>query len=448
MPSTPPIPTSWLAEAAARSPEAVAIRDHTGREIDYAGLFSRAKEFGRGIAIGSGRSELCAIDLPPGLDHAVAMHACMLRGVPFQTLRPGLPRAERDRLLESVAMVVGAGGRERSRPDGEMAHSRPAPGPDQVLCRVLSSGTSGRPKPVDLTWGNHFASASASASVFPLAPGVAWLCCLPLDHVGGLSILIRAAIGAACAVVHPSFDVEAVSKAIQWVDYVSLVPTQLARLLVADAPLDRPAGILLGGAPVPAEMIEEALGRGARLFPTYGLTEACSQVCTLGPDEVGAHPGSVGRALPGIEVEIDGGAEVGEILVGGPTVAPTARAADRRLHTGDLGRLDADGRLWVQGRADDLIISGGENVLPEEVEAALLEHPSVVDAGVAGRDDPEWGQAVVAWVQSSDSDELTAVELIEHCRALLAPAKVPKRIEMVDRLPRTATGKLKRHRLG
>ena len=124
-------------------------------------------------------------------------------------------------------------------------------------------------------------------------------------------------------------------------------------------------------------MLEEALGRGATVVQTYGLTEACSQVCTLGPEEARERAGSAGRPLDGTEVRI----EDDEILVRGPTVAPGLVAADGWLHTGDLGRLDEDGYLWVEGRRDDLIVSGGENVRPERVEAALREHPAVADVG-------------------------------------------------------------------
>ena len=156
--------------------------------------------------------------------------------------------------------------------------------------------------------------------------------------------------------------------------------------------------------------------------------------------------GSVGRPLLGTEVQIGSGdADGGEILVSGPTVAPGCAGPDGWLRTGDRGTIDGQGFLWVQGRIDDLIISGGENIAPEEVEQALLSHPAVSEAAVVGRPDSEWGAAVVALVVAAGG--VGADELIEHCRGSLAPHKLPKRIEFVAQLPRTETGKLLRREL-
>ena len=149
-------------------------------------------------------------------------------------------------------------------------------------------------------------------------------------------------------------------------------------------------------------------------------------------------------SAPGTEVEI----REGEILVRGPTVAPGSTGADGRLHTGDRGRLDDQGYLWVEGRLDDLIVTGGENVAPEEVEIALAGHPAVADVAVAGRPDPEWGNAVVAYVVRVEGSRASPAELIEHARGLLAPHRLPKAIEFVDELPRTSSGKLLRRDLG
>jgi len=308
---------------------------------------------------------------------------------------------------------------------------------------VLSSGTSGAPKPVLLTAGNHLWSALGSALNLGVERDDRWLCCLPLNHVGGLAILLRSAIYGTAVAIHPGFDVERVTVALEEepISVVSLVPTQLVRLLDAGAAVDRPRLLLIGGGPVSADVLEEALGRGATVVQTYGLTEACSQVCTLGPGEAAARVGSAGRALPGTEARVDDG----EILVRGPTVAPAALAGDGWLHTGDLGRLDDDGYLWVEGRRDDLIVSGGENVRPDRVEAALLEHPAVAEVAVAGREDRRWGQAVTAFVVAAG--DLDTDELIVHARSRLAPHEVPKTVELVTELPRTGSGKVLRRLL-
>jgi O-succinylbenzoic acid--CoA ligase len=176
---------------------------------------------------------------------------------------------------------------------------------------------------------------------------------------------------------------------------------------------------------------------GIPLAQTYGLTEACSQVTT---SEIG-DPVAAGPPLFCTRVEI---AADGEILVRGPTIAP---AAGHPLRTGDLGTLDAQGRLTVVGRKADTIVTGGENVAPAEVEAVLEAHPAVAEAAVTGRPDPEWGEAVVALVVMRDGMNVDAQELRAHCRAHLAGFKVPKAIELASELPRTPSGKLRRNAL-
>jgi O-succinylbenzoic acid--CoA ligase len=176
---------------------------------------------------------------------------------------------------------------------------------------------------------------------------------------------------------------------------------------------------------------------------TYGMTETCSQVTTLAPADAERRIGSAGRPLLTTHVRI----EDGEILVQGPTVSREAIDADGWLHTGDLGRIDEEGFLYVTGRNSEVIVTGGENVMPAEVEAVLLSHPAVADAAVVGRPDPEWQEAVCALVVLADGEEAGEEELRSHCSATLAPYKVPKRVDFVSSLPRTASGKLLRGEL-
>jgi O-succinylbenzoic acid--CoA ligase len=235
-------------------------------------------------------------------------------------------------------------------------------------------------------------------------------------------VLLRSAIYGTTAVLGPADRSD--------VTIASLVPTQLGRLLDRSAPSSLRV-VMLGGAPADPTLLARALDAGWPVAPTYGLTQACSAVTVA---EAGDTETS-GLPLPGVSVSI---AADGEIIVDGPTTTG-------RLETGDLGRLDERGRLIVLGRKVDTIVSGGENVMPAEVEAALLAHPAVAEAGVFGRTDPEWGEAVTAHVvlrSAADPGELRA-----FAAERLARFKVPKTIEAVDALPRNAGGKLLRREL-
>ncbi|MFN8113730.1 MAG: AMP-binding protein [Solirubrobacterales bacterium] len=432
-------PTDWLDHSARTHPGTVALSDGS-ESLDYAALREQAGSVAAALAdAGVGVGDPVAIDLPAGVPHAVALHGAILAGALVQSMPPagreGVDVAPGTAFLDS-ALVERARGRGEQWPTFSRHPALP-------LTRVLSSGTSGTPKPVLLTAGNHLWSALGSALNLGVERDDRWLCCLPLNHVGGLTILLRSAIYGTGAVIHPGFDLDRVATAFESGDatVVSLVPTQLVRLLDAGAAVEEPRLLLIGGGPVSAEVLEEALGRGAVVVQTYGLTEACSQVCTLGPSEAAARVGSAGRPLPGTDVRVAGD----EILVRGPTVAPAALADDGWLHTGDLGRLDDEGYLWVEGRRDDLIVSGGENVRPDRVEAALLAHPGVSEVAVAGRDDREWGQVVTAFVVTAA--DAGSEELIAHARSRLAPHEVPKAIEFVPELPRTGSGKVLRRLL-
>jgi O-succinylbenzoic acid--CoA ligase len=304
--------------------------------------------------------------------------------------------------------------------------------PDEVAVVIHTSGTTARPKPVELTYGNFHASAEASAANLGVEPEDRWLCAMPLFHVGGLSILTRSAIYGTCAVIHERFDAERMRESLESGEatLVSVVATMLRRLRAAGlsrAPALRAA--LVGGGPVPRDLLDWGAEVGLAFVPTYGMTETCSQIATP-------------RLLPGVEVRTS---DEGELLVRGPMVAPGAIAADGWLHTGDRGHVDPDGTLHVEGRIKDTIVTGGENVAAAEVEEALLAHPAVEDAAVVGRPDEEWGETVVAYVVATDG--VTDAQLVAHCRERLAGYKVPRAIERVGEIPRTESGKALKGRL-
>jgi len=332
-------------------------------------------------------------------------------------------------------------------------------GRDETALLLFTSGTTGEPKCVRLTLGNLVSSATAAAFRLGVAPGDRWLDCLPVYHMGGLAPLVRCPLYGTTLLVQRGFDAGRTADALaEWdATGVSLVPTQLQRLL-ADGwrPPDALDTVLLGGAPARAALVERALDAGVPVHPTYGLTEAASQVATATPDVARDHPGSVGQPLVVTAVTVleDGTpldpGETGELVVDGPTVAPgyldTERSAaafgEYGLHTGDIGYRDGDGRLWVLGRADGTIVTGGENVHPAEVEPILCEHPAVTEAAVVGVPDEEWGERVGAVVVASG--DVTADGLQKFARERLAGYKIPRAVGFVDELPRTPSGTVDR----
>ncbi len=226
----------------------------------------------------------------------------------------------------------------------------------------------------------------------------------------------------------------------------SLVATTLARLL--DAGLEQPAALrcaLTGGGPVPPALRERALQAGVPVALTYGLTETASQATTLPAAALDDPAHTAGPPLFCTRLRI---AADGEIMLAGPTVARSAELHDGWLATGDLGRLDERGWLQVLGRKADTIVTGGENVAPAEVEAVLEAHPQVLEAGVVGRPHEEWGEMVAAWIVAAPGAAVDWDDLVAHCRAHLAPYKIPKEFDRSgEPLPRTASGKLLRREL-
>jgi O-succinylbenzoic acid--CoA ligase len=332
-----------------------------------------------------------------------------------------------------------------------------------ILAIIYTSGTTGRPKGAMLTVGNFWWSAVGSALNLGTHADDRWLACLPLFHVGGLSIVFRAAIYGIAAVVHDGFDADAVNRAIddEHVTIVSVVAVMLQRMLDARADRSYPSSlrcVLLGGGPAPRPLLERCASMGIPVVQTYGLTETTSQIATLAPEDALRKLGSAGRPLYPNQIRIASGdhdaapGEAGEVLVRGPVVmagyagAPNDGRVNGWFHTGDIGHLDAEGYLHVLDRRDDLIITGGENVYPAEVEAVLLAHPAVAEAGVVGVTDAVWGQRVVAIVRLAGTASANVVDdLRAHCRERLAGYKVPSEFRIVSEpLPRTASGKLKR----
>ncbi|PZV17733.1 MAG: o-succinylbenzoate--CoA ligase [Pseudanabaena sp.] len=327
-----------------------------------------------------------------------------------------------------------------------------------------TSGTTGTPKAVPLTYNNHFYSAIASALNLGIEPNDNWLLCMPLFHVGGLAIAWRSVINGTKITLLPKFNEQEVLEAIaiEEVTIISLVPTMLRRLLAHPQwqNLRNLRAILLGGAPAIPELIEQCLQLHLPLMPTYGMTETASQITTLSSHEVAMKRGSSGLPLFGNQLRIVDDheqdlavGETGQILVQGASVmngylnqSESTPIQGGWLNTGDLGYVDRDGYLYVVSRRSDLIISGGENIYPSEIEAVLLKHSAIAEVCVVGISDREWGEIVVAIIVTDL--QLSLEEIRDFCeQRSLARYKLPKSIYIWKSLPKTVSGKLLRKQI-
>jgi O-succinylbenzoic acid--CoA ligase len=336
---------------------------------------------------------------------------------------------------------------------------------DALQAIIFTSGTTGQPKGAALTFGNQWYGAWASAARIGTLPADRWLCPLPLYHVGGLALVLRCCLYGITVVLERGASVEGLTASIETngATLVSLVPTMLYRMLGEDravAALQRLRLVLLGGAAASPDLLEQCARLGIAVAPTYGLSEACSQVATMLPTDSQRKPGSVGKPLLFSQVEIldehdqpQPPGVYGEVVITGATVMqgyynqPDATAKTLRggkLHTGDIGYLDQDGDLYLVQRRSDLIVSGGENIYPVEVENALLKHPAIAAACVVGIPSAEWGQQAAAAVVLKLETSATEAELRAFCRESLAGYKIPKVFKFVDELPQNATGKVQR----
>jgi O-succinylbenzoic acid--CoA ligase len=375
-----------------------------------------------------------------------ALQAIWDTGDAVAPLDPRLPAVARRTMLDALrpTRIVGSDGEQHALPGGI-----PVEEGDALV--VATSGTSGEPKGVVLTHGAIVASARATTERLALDPSRhTWLACLPLAHIGGLSVVTRALITQTPLVVMPGFDADLVEEAGRagQVSHVSLVTTALARL---DPSVF--SCVLLGGSKPPATLPPNVVG-------TYGMTETGSGVVYDG------------APLEGVEISLRQSDDTypaaretddawagsdGEILIRAPMLFRCYRdGEDGRVvgsdgtsgwfATGDVGHWEADGRLAVSGRIDDVITTGAEKVWPDLVERALSAHPDVAEVAVWKRSDPQWGERVVAWVVPSD--EAPSLEELRRIVAeTIAPWAAPKELVLVDDLPRTAAGKVRRRAL-
>jgi len=443
----------FLSVRAAQSPELPALL-FEGGQWTYAELNRQVNGLCAALA---GRGLISGDRLGAALENSpffvALIHAALRLGLTLVPLNRRLTDAERDWQLRAAGCKIVI-----AQPFNFpfTASRQPATASRQPATIIFTSGTTGQPKGALLTLENHQAAARASSQRLETRLGERWLLCLPLYHVGGMSILFRACFDGLTVILQERFEPQETHRLLKQhsAGLVSLVPTMLYRLMPH---LERaiPTSlrlILLGGAAAAPELLQKAFALNLPVATTYGLTEACSQVSTALPETARRKPGCAGAPLPGVEVQIVDArgkalpaGETGEIVIRGPALMRgylSQPPLNGRFFTGDIGALDADGDLWVFTRRSDLIISGGENVYPDEVERALMTHPAVREACVFGLPDHEWGQTVAAAVITRAACDPKT--LLDFLRGKMAGYKLPRQIYFLDSLPHTASGKLKR----
>ncbi len=328
---------------------------------------------------------------------------------------------------------------------------------------MYTSGTTGYPKGVRQTLQNHKASAINSVLNIGMRPDDVWLCMVPIFHISGFSMLMKSLLYGNEVKLYEKFDVE---KSVQHIvtgsiSHMSVVGVTLGRIVDYMEQNDLIAHpnfrlMLAGGSSIPVDYLKRAGKLSLNVAQTYGMTETASQTATLSSEDALLKIGSAGKPLFFNSIKIDGANQPnteGEICIRGPHVTPgyighfetTGSVEGGWLKSGDIGYLDKDGYLFVVDRRSDLIISGGENIYPAEIENVLLMHPSIEEAGVCGMEDVTWGQVPIAFV--TIKSEVTEQTILEFCKMNLASYKLPKRIVFVDHLPRNSSNKLVRRKL-
>ncbi|GAA0509353.1 O-succinylbenzoic acid--CoA ligase [Halorubrum aquaticum] len=448
----------WLSHRVVSSPDEIGlVRAEDGEAWTYADLDRLVSETaGRLAAHGISENDRLGVLTPPYVGTVGLVHATMRVGATFVPLGEDLtPRELGERVeradLDAVVCAESTESDALAAVEDVPLLSVDEPGdaavtavhdvdPDPVdavewtfddpLCILFTSGTTGVPKPVPLTAGNLYASAVASAFRLGVDPDDRWLVSLALHHMGGLAPVYRAVLYGTTLVLREGFDPGGTADDIDRYDVtgVSLVPTMLERMLDRRGTLaDSLRVVLLGGAPAPEELIERCRDYSIPVYPTYGMTEAASQVTTATPKATRDRPDTVGRPVFGTDVTVVdeagepvGAGETGEVVVDGPTITPGYLDPDATgsdvtdpdatdsefgpygLHTGDVGTLDEEGYLYVFNRLDDRIVTGGENVEPGEVSDVLAGHAAVDDVAVVGLSDDDWGERVAALVEVRD----------------------------------------------
>ena len=472
----------WIPDRARTSPGRVAI-EYLGAETTYGELDARSDALAAGFReAGFVRGDRVATLTGTRPDHVVVFFACAKAGLVLLPLNwrlapaelsyqladaePAVLLASPEHAATASALHDRVAGLEDLLAPGGRRTSAAAAGDDDGLLLVYTSGTTGRPKGALLTHANCFWTNLSFDRVAGLADDDVVLSVLPQFHCGGWNVQpLLAWWKGARVVLEPSFDAARALELIGERGITTMMGVPANYLFMANEPAFAGADLsslrraVVGGAPMPEALLEAWHKRGVEIVQGYGLTEAAPNVLCLPPEDAARRRGFAGKPYPHVDVALRDpesgrhveGAGEGELVVRGPNVfagywrdpeATSAAFADGWLLTGDVAARDEDGYYRIVGRLKDMVISGGENVYPAEIENVLHEHPAVVEAAVVGVPDERWGEACLAFVVLGEGEGAGEEEVLAFCREHLARYKVPREVRFVELLPRNALNKV------
>lgn len=442
----------WLETASFTYPDNIAVK-YNNESLTYQMLYMHAHSLGTHMQ--ALKLKRVGLYIDNSLDSVKLIHGLMMLGVEMVMLNTRLTQAELSTQLKDVSVTTVIATSPVDIPGVEVIDYDDLfeletqtfivnqPEPDDILSIMFTSGTTGRAKAVPQTYKNHAASHRNCQQHFDYNSDSTWLMVNPIFHISGLSILFRTVLTGSTLIVENKFNEKRVWNILEKdkVTHTSMVPVMLKRLMSMEG-THQLKGLLLGGASTTPSLLKEAIEKELPVYNSFGMTETCSQIVQISSKDARILSGAVGN-VEGYDIKID--RETDELLIKGDSVVRDYLNADLKLedgyfNTGDLAQIDDEGYLYILDRRTDLIISGGENVYPKEIEDAVYMISGVDRCVVIKKDDDEWGSVPVLLLEEAVDETLLLNHLSEH----LAKYKLPKEIHYVDKIIMTATGKISR----